>query len=153
VITIRLAKAEEWNILQKLNNEVFIDNYAYDPDLKMDWATSEAGEMYFKNLLANQNACCFIAEDDGKPIGYIAGAPKSIHYRKSRYFEIENMGVNPEYRSQGIGAKLIETCEKWAKDQGFQKLYVSSYFKNTKAIMFYKKSGFAEIATDLEKNI
>lgn len=153
MITIRPANPNEWNTLQKLNDEVFIDNHTYDPDLKMDWAKSTSGETYFKNLLNNPGACCFIAENDGKPVGYIAAAPKKISYRKSEYFEIENMGVNPEYRSQGIGTQLIDKCEKWAKIHGFEKLYVSAYFKNSQGITFYKKSGFSEIAVDLEKMI
>lgn len=40
-----------------------------------------------------------IAEDANTKIGYLAGAPKEIDYRNSKYFEIENMGVVPEGQS------------------------------------------------------
>ncbi len=48
---IRQALPTEWNKLQLLNDEVFVDNYKYDPDLKLDWAMSAAGEKYFKELI------------------------------------------------------------------------------------------------------
>jgi len=95
-------------MLQILNNEVFQDNLTYDPDLVADYALSEKGINYFKLVLKDKNSCCFIAEEDGKPVGYIVGNPKKYSYRKSRYFELDNMGVSPKYRSHGIGSKLIK---------------------------------------------
>lgn len=63
------------------------------------------------------------------------------------------MGVIPKYRSRGIGQKLIEECLKIAREKGFQKVYVNTYFKNNGAINFYKNNGFTKIDLSLEKNI
>lgn len=153
MVNIRFARKDEIEDLQNLNDEVFIDNHKYDSDLDMNWAKSEKGKKYFTELLNNPTSCCLIAEEHGQKVGYIAAALKPISYRKSKYIEIENMGVIPEYRSKGIGTKLIEECLKWAKSKGFQKAYVNSYFGNTRAILFYKRSGFSEIDISLEKSI
>lgn len=150
---IRQANKDEVEILQILNNEVFIDNQKYDSDLDMNWARSEKGKKYFSKLLNDSNAFCLIAEDNKKLIGYIAARKKDISYRKSKYIEIENMGVIPEYRSKGIGSSLIKKCLTWAKEKGFQKIYVNSYFQNNKGIVFYKRNGFTEIDLSLEKTI
>lgn len=152
-MVIRLARIDEVKDLQILNDEVFIDNQKYDSDLDMNWARSDKGREYFTKLLSNPNAFCLFAEENKKIVGYIAAAPKDISYRKSKYIEIENMGVIPEYRSKGIGAKLIQKCLEWAKSKGSQKVYVNSYFKNIKAISFYKKNGFSEIDVSLERVI
>lgn len=151
MVHIRAARKDEAKDLQDLNDEVFIDNQKYDNDLNMNWAKSIKGKTYFTNLLNNPNACCLIAEDNGKKVGYIAAVPKDIRYRKSKYIEIEDMGVIPQYRSKGIGTMLIDKCLKWAKSKGFQKAYVNSYFDNLKAIKFYKRNGFSEIDICLEK--
>ncbi|MDP3726826.1 MAG: GNAT family N-acetyltransferase [bacterium] len=151
MVHIRAARKDEVKDLQNLNNEVFIADQQYDPDLLMDWAQSNKGKEYFTQLLNDQNSCCLIAEDNGRKVGYIAAAPKDIRYRKSKYIEIEDMGVTPQYRSKGIGTMLIDECLKWAKSKGFQKAYVNSYFDNLKAIKFYKKNGFSEIDICLEK--
>jgi len=152
-MTIRAARKNEVKILQDLNDEVFVDNHKYDPDLKMDWAQSKAGKKYFTNILNNTNAICLVAEEGGVPVGYIAAASKEFGYRLSKYIEIENMGVSPKYRSKEIGSKLMVECLKIAKEKGFQKVYVNSYSKNTKAVKFYEKTGFKKIDTSLEKNI
>ena len=149
----RPARKDEVKKLQALNQEVFVDNQRYDPDLKMDWALGKEGEKYFTNLLNNPKACCLIAEVGKKPIGYIAAAPKLFSYRKSRYIEIENMGVIPSFHHKGIGTTLIRECLNWAKKRGFQKIYVNSYFANHRAINFYKKNGFLEIDISFEREI
>lgn len=153
MINIRLATKDEVADLQHLNNEVFIDNAKYDEDLDLSWATGEKGTQYFTQLLNDSSSLCLIAEDEGKRIGYLAAGPKEIDYRKSKYFEIQNMGVVPGYRSKGIGKLLMEKCFEWARVQGFQKAFVNAYIKNQEAAHFYKKNGFEEIDISLERNI
>jgi ribosomal protein S18 acetylase RimI-like enzyme len=152
VINIRLAEKDEAQKLQNLNDEVFIDNHKYDPDLKMDWAQSSMGRKYFTDVLNNPEAICLIAEENGNPIGYISATPKEINYRRSKYMEIDNMGVSPNYRSKGIGSQLIKKVLELAKEKGFQKAYVNAYSDNVKAIDFYEKSGFKKIDVSLERS-
>lgn len=152
-VKLRLANIDDVKILQELNQEVFVDNHQYDPDLIMEWALSEKGKHYFANLVQDNQAYCCLAEVNNKPVGYIAGREKKFGYRKSRYFEIENMGVIPEFRSKGIGALLINQTKEEAKKKGYQKIFVNSYFHNIKAIAFYKNHGMKEIDLSLEGTI
>lgn len=152
-MTIRFAEKNEVTTLQNLNDEVFIDNAKYDTDLKLDWAQSEEGKTYFTEIVNNPNSICLIAEEDTKPVGYLVAKPKHFGYRLSKYVEIENMGVSPDYRSKGIGVKLIDECAKVAKERGFAKVYVCAYSQNTNAVRFYEKCGFTKIDISLEKNI
>lgn len=152
-IKIKLAKIDHISILQKVNDESFIANAEYDPDIVTNWAKTQAGKNYFTQLVSDPNKLCLIAFDHNLPVGYIACAPKAFSYRQSRYFEISDIGVIPEYRSKGIGKKLIEKSITYAKNRGYQKMFVNSYFKNTRAVNFYKKCGFKEIDIRLEQNI
>jgi ribosomal protein S18 acetylase RimI-like enzyme len=153
MIHIRHAEKEEVQDLQNLNNEIFVDNAKYDSDLNMDWPLSEKGKVYFTELVHDVNALCLIVEDENKKVGYLAAREKEIEYRNSRYLEIENMGVNPEYRSKGIGKLLVQKCFEWAKEKGFKKVYVSSYAQNTKAVDFYKNNGFEGVDVGLERGL
>lgn len=130
-----------------------MDNHKYDPDLKTDWAQSEIGKNYFTGVLNDPKAICLIAEENNKPVGYLAAIPKHFGYRLSKYIEIENMGVSPTFRSKGIGYQLVQKCLGPAKKNGYQKVYVNSYIENTKAIAFYEKCGLKKIDVSLEKNI
>ncbi|OGK17096.1 hypothetical protein A2774_01950 [Candidatus Roizmanbacteria bacterium RIFCSPHIGHO2_01_FULL_39_12c] len=153
MLIIRRAKPDDIENLQKLNQEVFIDNHKYDDDLRMDWAISEKGKKYFTRLVKDKNSVCLMAFADGKPVAYIACGLKDFDYRKSKNLELQNMGTIPEYRSKGIGSKLIMKVKEWGKRQGFKRIYVNSYFHNHRAIKFYKKNAFAEIDLSLEMKI
>lgn len=153
MITVRYGTIDDVKILQDLNDEIFVDNAKYDSDLRLDWAQSEEGRKYFTNLVNNKEALCLIAEDGDKKVGYLAASPKEIDYRKSKYFEVENMGVSPEYRSQGIGKLLLQKCFDYAKQNGFQKAFVISYANNIKAVEFYKRNGFEPIDISLEREL
>ena len=153
MINIRTANKNDSEALQNLNQEVFIDNQQYDSDLKMDWSKSENGKNYFNKILNDPESCCFIAEENGQPVGYISASPRKVNYLKSKYFEIDNMGVAPKYRSKGIGSLLIDKCLGWAKIKGYNRLHVNAYFSNKKAVNFYKKNGFSETDISLQRNI
>ncbi|OGM21447.1 hypothetical protein A2863_00410 [Candidatus Woesebacteria bacterium RIFCSPHIGHO2_01_FULL_38_9b] len=150
---IVVAKPEDWETIQKLNNEVFINDGKYDDDLDLNWPFSKVGIEYYKKLADGKYGHCLIAFQNNTPAGYVALAIKDFGYRKSKYVEIENIGVNPEFRSKGIGHLLMQATEKWAREQKATKIYVSAYFKNEKAISFYKKEGFYESGLELDKKL
>jgi ribosomal protein S18 acetylase RimI-like enzyme len=153
MITIRHANTDEVKKLQDLNDKAFVANPGYDPDLVLDWAQSDIGKTYFTTLLSNSTHICLVAEDGNRLVGYIAAAPKVIPHRKSRYIEIENLGVVPEYQAKGVGTQLMDTCLEWARSQGYQKVYLVCYAANKPAITFYEAKGFLPIEIDFEKDI
>jgi ribosomal protein S18 acetylase RimI-like enzyme len=152
-IKIRPANLQDWKTIQKLNNQVFQNDKNNDEDLDLNWPFSEEGVKYYKDLTNGVYGHCLVAELDGSAVGYVALANKNFGYRKGKYVEIENIGVSPDYRSLGIGTKLMGASEKWAKKQGANRLYVSAYWDNKKAIQFYKNNNFVEMGIEMEKNI
>ena len=153
MIKTRKAKDRDWKILQKLNNQVFLVDKDHDSDLDLRWPFSKKGIEYYKELASGKYGHCLIAFSGREAVGYVALAIKDFGYRKSKYVEIENMGVDPKYRSQGIGTHLIRAACDWAKIIGATKLWVSAYPQNTKAVNFYKKNGFYETGVELDKDI
>lgn len=152
-LKIRKAESAEIKQLQVLNDLIMIDNPKFDSDLMPDWGKSEQGRRYFQELLNNKSAICFVAEEQGALVGYVAARPKDFGHRLSKYVELENLGVIPEYQNQGIGKKLYGAFVTWAKKQGFEKVYLASYFANSKARGFYENIGFNPIDIAYEKNL
>ena len=153
MIAIRPANIEDIETLQKLNQESFVDNVKYDPDLMMDWVMSDKGKAHFTKIFENPDSQCFVADDAGVLVGFIVLSEKSADIRKSRCCEINDVGVTPAYQSKGVGSLLIQKAIVWAKERGYQKMYVSCYFANTQGVAFYKKNGLVEIDLDLEMDL
>lgn len=152
-IFIRQAHPQEWRTIQKLNCKVFESNLQYDPYLNLKWVFSKSAENIYKKAVSHPRGCCFIAFIDQESIGYLVGSEKCVDYRSVITAEINHIGVLPEYRSQGIGSKLVAEFRKWCKQKGFGTIYVNSYFRNQKGIEFYKKQGFQEIDISLEMRV
>ena len=49
-IKIETAKPEDWELIQKLNNQVFVNDKDNDEDLNLEWPFSETGIKYYKKL-------------------------------------------------------------------------------------------------------
>lgn len=52
------------------------------------------------------------------------------------------MGINQEFRRQGLGRRLAEACLNKAWQLGFEKVELTVYCENQAAIRLYEKLGF-----------
>lgn len=86
---------------------------------------------------AIENATVYVYEQESKVIGFV-GINQEF---------IEGIFVDRNYRSKGIGKKLINYCKK-----NYNTLSLNVYCKNKKAIEFYKREGFEICEKKLEKD-
>lgn len=142
-VAIRHARPHEWQIVQALNYALFESDQRHFHDLNMEWTYGPLGENYFRKLASGEYGVCYVAETDGSIIGYLAGA---VAVRDPAYTgkrtELENMFVFDEYRSLGIGTRLVAAFFEWSKEQHADMAFVAAFSPNTRAIAFYDKAGF-----------
>jgi RimJ/RimL family protein N-acetyltransferase len=62
----------------------------------------------------------------------------------TRHVASLGMSVAADRRGAGIGTALLEACIGWANDVGVEKLALSVYPHNDRAIGLYRKFGFVE---------
>lgn len=86
---------------------------------------------------AIENATVYVYEQESKVVGFV-GINQEF---------IEGIFVDRNYRSKGIGKKLIDYCKK-----NYNTLSLNVYCKNKKAIEFYKREGFEICEKKLEKD-
>ena len=55
---------------------------------------------------------------------------------------LDALAVEPTYRRQGIGSRLIELTQEKAKDNGYDMLSLIAFKDNEPALALYKASGF-----------
>lgn len=118
--------------LNTLTPELFLELYTsvgWEPPGK------DQVETALKNTLAS-----FTAFDENKPVGMVR-----LIGDGGMSFYIKDFAVIPSYQSKGIGSLLIESIEKFIKDNIPDSWAVSLELISTKeAVDFYKKKGFEE---------
>lgn len=78
----------------------------------------------------------WLASIDGEPVGTVSGLPEDER------FYIRSMAIKPSVQRLGIGQRLLETLETFAREAGFKKLYLYTTFVLPGAKRLYEKNGF-----------
>jgi len=78
----------------------------------------------------------WIAERDGEIVGTVSGLPEPDR------FYIRSMAIKPTAQRGGIGQRLLDELEKYARGKGFEKLYLYTTFVLPGAKRLYEKNGF-----------
>jgi RimJ/RimL family protein N-acetyltransferase len=86
--------------------------------------------------------CYLAAEVDRKIVGALSAGPGRFGQKDAHVCHI-GMWVMPGFRGVGVGSALIDSVLVWARDEGFEKVALEVFSKNTPAINLYKKFGFA----------
>ena len=64
--------------------------------------------------------------------------------RLERCPDVEDLFVHPDYRSRGIGARLLECAEGLARDRAFQKIGLGVSVENARARALYRRLGYED---------
>jgi streptothricin acetyltransferase len=98
----------------------------------------------YSTFIDNSQKVIFFADVDGKPAGQIKLVP---WWNKFAY--VEELVVDTEFRSKGVGYALMTRAIEWAKAQGFPGLTLETQDNNVPACKFYEKCGFVLTGFDL----
>lgn len=82
----------------------------------------------------------YVVEQAGKLIGGSGIGP--IENLDKNYCELQKMYLLPENRGKGIGKELMGLCLDFAKQAGYELVYLETFDSMTDAQNLYKKSGF-----------
>ncbi|MCQ2056280.1 MAG: GNAT family N-acetyltransferase [archaeon] len=99
-------------------------------------SSSKSFKIYIESGLS------FVAEEDGEIMGFIFA--QMLHHvnNAESLVWIENMGVHPYLRRNGIGYKLLRTTVDEGVKQGATIVHSSIQPSNVPSIMLHKKFGF-----------
>lgn len=86
---------------------------------------------------------CWVAEDDGRIVahiyvGMLNKVPKPIG-DATRIGYVTNVHTVAEYRNQGIGSRLMEQVQGWARRHDFELLFV---WPSERSVPYYRRLGF-----------
>ena len=135
---IALADIEQFQqvttvVMRERQYMAFVDGFPID----------EAAAFVARNIrLGNPQ---LVADDGGRLAGWCDVRRETIPvYAQCGHL---GMGLLPEYRGRGIGERLLRASIDAARGAGFERIELSVYARNTRAVALYRKVGFAHEGT------
>ena len=108
-----------------------------------DWEKESSCHGYQKNTFEDiKDNRIFLAVEDDMIIGYLFGHKKvtekatSVYQAGTKYFEIEELYVKPQFRSCGIGKELFRYVEREVAAEA-DMIMLSTATKNFRAILHF----------------
>ena len=139
-INIRKAKCDDLNSLNSLFQKLLeYERENYDENIKENLNI----DSYFNKKIKDVDNVILVAEVNKKIIGYIYGFIDSTNRIKLEPEAfISSIYIEEEYRSKGIGTKLIKTFINQIKKQNIKYVFIENFVENEVAKRLYSKLGF-----------
>ena len=126
---IRPGDEAAWHRLWK----AYLDFYK-----KTDLPEGHAGKL-FQGLIAGEPYFAFVAEQDGKLVGFVHGLPHPSTGSATGYCYLEDLFVDASARGSGAGRALIGAVYDEAKRRGLSRVYWHTEEGNETARKLYDK--------------
>ncbi len=125
--------------------------------------TLEAYKQMLPEMIPNGYSQVIILDDNppsskkdfggqSKCIG-ISGIWINTKLYSGKYLEMDNVVIDKDYRSKGIGKLLCDWCINKAKETNCKNIMLDAYLENEKAHAFYEREGFTKRGYHFIKNI
>src|ERR1041384_703995 len=108
--------------------------------------SAEAIEQRLARVLKLETHCVFVAERNGEVVGWSHGVEQEM-LELDRRCEIWGLVVAENERGCGVGRRLIEAIEKWARDRGLKDMSVRSNVIRPESHPFYERIGYTRYKT------
>ena len=153
---IRIAEEKDIPAILKLLEEVLYVHYTIRPDIFKEHGTKYTN-VELKDLLNDKNHLIFVYEKDNKVVGHLFCEIKitknSSNCCDLKTLYIDDLCIKKEYQHQGIGKKLMQYIEDYAKNNDYDNLTLNVWEGNDSAKYFYEMLNFKPQRTTMEKKI
>lgn len=128
MVLIRLATLDDCGTCAELSKirELALTDGSYIP------------ENFFK-VRVDDDELFFVAEDQGKVVGYVVGEPL-----KGGIVYLSLFTVDKSQRGNGLGKQLISTFEEKCRQKKTNLIFFCAPKFNKKTVAFYNKQGFIQ---------
>ncbi|MFP4088133.1 MAG: GNAT family N-acetyltransferase [Desulfobacteraceae bacterium] len=144
-VTIRLMEAGDFDAVVEIDGKI------------LKTSRPEYYEQKFEKLFQSKDylPVSLVAEADGKVVGFVMG---ELYLGEYGIFQeeatLDTIGVDPDYRHQGVGEQLINEFVAHLRDVGVQKINTLVAWNDTNLIRFFSANRFSPSNTmNLERTL
>ena len=101
-----------------------------------------AAENFLKERIENKDSEIFVAENEGKLVGFVQLYPLFSSTRMKRYWLLNDLYVNENYRGKGFSKKLIEDTKQLARSTEASGILLETGKSNDVGNQLYPSCGF-----------
>lgn len=101
-----------------------------------------AAEKFLKERIENKDSEIFVAENEGKLVGFVQLYPLFSSTRMKRYWLLNDLFVNENYRGKGFSKELIEKAKQLAKFTNASGILLETGKSNDVGNQLYPSCGF-----------
>jgi ribosomal protein S18 acetylase RimI-like enzyme len=125
VAVIRRATPRDAQLIRELSQVSFSE---YDPRASRTTA----------NMMREPEARTLVAEHDGKLLGFII-----LRHRAGSALAVNAIAVAPSERGRGVGKRLMQAAERYAKSHGIGRITLCTAQANLAALDLFLRRGFS----------
>lgn len=107
--------------------------------------------------VAKHSGRVFVAEVERTVVGFVAilgrVEPEASDEEQILHAYVSDLVVLPAYRNRGLGRRLLDAAEQFARALGTKRLDISVLSKNPAAARLYRDFGFGDFRIQLAKRL
>lgn len=161
-VKIRLAGKKDQKVLCRLYIEFHEFHVRGVPERLWSLGDSDkydCSELYPKleKIIKSEDSVIFLAEVDEEPVGlaevYIREDKPDPARVQRRYGFLQSLIVTQKTRKQGIGKKLVQASESWAKEKGAVEMQLDIWEFADGPLDFYQNLGYRTLRRSLVRGL
>jgi GNAT superfamily N-acetyltransferase len=144
-LVLRHANVEELEQIQPLWQALYRHQFEHGMLLQLPEGAYDAWLKSIRPFLG-RFASVVVAELNGEIVGFVAGRIRTLppYFGAATIGAISEVFVSDQYRSRGIGQRLLEFALKWFEDQQITRVELQVVAGNPDGIRFYRQLGWHE---------
>jgi ribosomal protein S18 acetylase RimI-like enzyme len=161
-VTIRLAGAPDLEALFKL----YVDFHEFHvrgvPDRLLSLGEPEAydcSKLYanLEKIISHDDSALFVAKVAGQVLGFVEIYVRQDEPNPARvsrtYGHLQSLMVDEGFRRRGVGTRLVEAAEQWAREKGAAEMQLDTWEFAAGSLEFYEHSGYRTLRRTLVREL
>jgi ribosomal protein S18 acetylase RimI-like enzyme len=150
---IRKAEARDLEALGRLGAMLMHTHYAFDHlrFLAPGRGAERGYASFLGSLLDADDACIFVAEDEGAVTGYVFVALEPLSWKELRGPAgfIHDVAVSDVARRAGVASRLMDAALVWLREKGAPRAILWTAAPNEAAQALFRRLGFRDTMIEM----